>query len=207
MAKQQTAVVDTAAERLATARAGLDRLRQERATAGEQKRAAQQQFEGLDAKLFALHRQADVEGADVALAVASVTEQRAGAARQVSAASLAADDLDRRIAAVRAELPGLEADWMQEELAAAVVTGKDTARRYRAAIEALIEAGIELQGDLDRCTRLSDGIFARGREPGAKLAAHLVKPQELDRVYAVAREFEPSTVEAATRNLFERWSI
>ena len=207
MTKQQAVVGPTAAERLATARAGLDRLRNERAAAGDRKRAAQQQFDELDAKLFALHRQADVEGADVALAVESVSEQRQEAARQVSAASLAADDLDRRIAAVRAELPGFEAEWMQDELAAAVATGKETAKRYRAAVEALIEAGIELQADLDRCTRLADGIFARGREPAAKLAAHLVKPQELDRVYAVAREFEPANVDAATRNLFALWHI
>lgn len=206
MAKQAV-VEQTAAERLATARAGLDRLRQDRATVGEHKRAAQQQFEELDAKLFALHRQADVEGADVALAVSSVSEQRTEAARQVSAASLAADDLDRRIATVRGELPGMEADWMQEELVSAAATGRETARRYRAAVEALIEAGIELQADIDSCARLADGVFARGREPAAKLAAHLVKGQELDRVFAVAREFEPTKVDAATRNLFERWRI
>lgn len=197
----------TATERLAVARAGLDRLRNERAAAADAKREAQRQFDELDAKLFALHRQADVEGADVALAVASVAEQRAESARQVSAASLAADDLDRRIAAVRGELPSMEAEWMQDELAAAVATGKETAKRYRAAVEALIEAGIELQADLDRCTRLADGIFARGREPAAKLAAHPIKGLELDRVFAVAREFEPANVDAATRNLFERWRI
>lgn len=207
MAKQQTAVGLTAAERLAMARAGLDRLRGERSAVGDRKKEAQEQFEGLDAKLFALHRQADVEGADVALAAASVAEQRQEAARQVSAASMAADDLDRRMAAVRSELPGLEADWMQDELAAAVATGKETARRYRAAVEALIETGIELQADLDRCARLSDGIFVRGREPAAKLAAHPIKGLELDRVFAVAREFEPANVDAATRNLFERWHI
>lgn len=197
----------TATERLAVARAGLDRLRGERAAAGDRKKDAQQQFSELDAKLFALHRQADVQGADVALAIESVSEQRAEAARQVSAASLAADDLDRRIATVRAELPGLEAAWMQDELTAAVTTGKDTARRYRGAVEALIEAGIELQAEIDKCTRLADGIFARGREPAAKLAAHPIKGLELDRVFAVAREFEPANVDAATRNLFERWNI
>ncbi len=207
MAKQQTVVDSTAAERLATARAGLDRLRNERAAAGDRKKEAQQQFEELDAKLMFLHRQADIEGGDVALAVASVSEQRAEAARQVSSSSLAAEDLDRRIAAVRSELPAFEAEWLQDELTAAVATGKETARRYRAAVEALIEAGVELQADLDRCARLADGIFARGREPAAKLAAHLVKGQELERVYAVAREFEPANVDAATRNLFERWNI
>lgn len=206
MAKQTT-VEPTAAERLATAMAGLDRLRNERAAVGDRKQTAQRQFAELDAKLFELHRQADIEGADVALAAASVAEQREEAARQVSAASLAADDLDRRIAAVRRELPAFEAEWMQDELAAAVATGKETARRYRAAVEALLESGIELQADLDRCARLSDGIFARGREPAAKLAAHLVKGQELDRIYAVAREFEPANVDAATRNLFNRWTI
>lgn len=205
--KQQTVVETSAAARLATARAGLDRLRNERAAAGDRKQTAQRQFAELDAKLFELHRQADIEGADVALAAESVAEQREEAARQVSAASLAADDLDRRIAAVRSELPAFEAEWMQDELAAAVATGKETARRYKAAVEALLESGIELQADLDRCARLSDGIFARGREPSAKLAAHLVKGQEIDRVFAVAREFSPANVDAATRNLFERWHI
>jgi chromosome segregation ATPase len=206
----KTMVEPTAAQRLATARAGLARLRMERTAASDRKQQAQAEYDELDAKLQGLFREQDLYGADLGLAVQSVQRQRAEAQRQVSAASADAADLDRRLAAVQSELPRLEAAALQDELAAAVAIGTETARRYRAALEALIESGVELQAELGRCNRLAEGVFSRGAEPRHKLAAHLVDGKEIDRVFLVARnssDFDAGAVDAATRRLFERWHI
>jgi uncharacterized small protein (DUF1192 family) len=199
----------TAGERLAIARAGLERLRAERAAAGDRKRAAETQFGELDAKLQGLFREQDLHGADLGLAVRSVMEQRAEAARQVSAASTDAVDLDRRIAVVRDELPRLEASALQDELAATVAAGAAVARRYRAAVGAMLEAAVELQGELGRCERLAGQIFTKGDEPRHKLAAHIIEGADLDQVLRVARvnNFDPAAVDAAAAHLWGRWRI
>jgi hypothetical protein len=108
---------------------------------------------------------------------------------------------------VEAELPRLEALALQDELAVAVAAGADVARRYRAALEDAITAGVQLQAALGQCERLGGAIFERGLEPAHKLRAHLVQGAELDRVLTVARNAGDGAATAATRRLFERWGI
>jgi hypothetical protein len=208
MAKQQV-LEPTAAQRLATAQDGQRRLRAERAAAEGRKLEAQALLDELTSRQAALQRDRDIRGADVDMALLSVGEQRAAAARQVSAASAESGELAQRIAAVKRELPALEASAQQDELAALVVTGAEAARRYRAALEGFLAAAVVLQSDLAKCSRISANIAERGAQPRTKLSVHLVAGADLDRVLAVARSTggEPGAVTRATAQLFERWHI
>lgn len=205
--KTSTGTEHTAAERLATAQAGLQRLRSERTEATDLKRAAQGRYDELDARLAELHRRGDAFGEDVAAEAAALAAERTEAARQTAAASAGATELDRRMRAVQDELPRLEALALQDELAVAVAAGADVARRYRAALEDAIAAGVQLQAALGQCERLGGAIFERGLEPAHKLRAHIVQGAELDRVLTVARNAGDGAATAATRRLFERWGI
>lgn len=207
--RQQAEREPTAAQRLATAQEGLRRLRMDGAAADAHKQAAQAQFDELSEKLAALQRAQDIGGADVATALLSVSEQRAEAARQVSIASATRGELAQRVAAVNRALPALEADALQDELAAAAATGMEAARRYRAALEGFLAAAIVLQSDLAKCRRLGDSITAKGAEPRARLLTPLVPGAEIDRVLAVARNTggDAGAVAGAMAGLFDRWQL
>lgn len=209
MAKQQMVLEPTAAQRLATAQDGQRRLRVERAAAEGRKLEAQAALDDLTGKQTALQQAQDIRGEDVGPALLSVGEQRAEAARQVSAASAESVELAQRIAAVARELPALEAAALQDDLTAAVATGAEAARRYRAALEGFLAAAVVLQSDLAKCGRISANIVERGAEPRTKLSVHLVAGAGLDHVLAVARntDGEPGAVTRATAQLFERWRL
>jgi hypothetical protein len=206
MARVEQAVEPTAAQRLETARAGLQRLMNEQAEERERKAAAQREIDGLDAQLIDLRRRGDVGGADVAAAVATAEGQRAAALQIVGDATLAANGLAQRIAAVRAELPRFEAAVLQDELAAAVETAAGSALRYRSALEGFLAAAVVLQSDLATCERLSNNLVAKGVGPRTKLHAHLVPGAELDRVLRAARE-GGNPAKRATAQLFEHWRL
>lgn len=199
-------VEPTAAQRLKTAQEGFQRLRAELAEVKGRKRAAQERFQALDAQLLAMHRRADV-GGTVAQGVAELETQRAAATQEADAAGPQINDLERRIDALRDQIPRLEVAAAQDELAAAVEVGRASALRYRAALEGFIAAAIVFQSDLARCDRLSNGIVAKGSGPRANLRAHLVAVSELDRLLSAARENggDPATVARLTGRLFERW--
>lgn len=206
---KQMVMEPTAAQRLATAQDGLRRLQVESAAADGRKAAAQAQLDELNGKLAALQRAQDVRGEDVAAALLTVQEQRTEAARQVSIASATKSELAGRMEVVRRDLPALEAAALQDELAEAVATGTEAARRYRAALEGFLAAAVVLQSDLAKCARLGDNIAAKGAEPRAKLPAHLVAGADLDRVLKVARDNTGDAVAVARAigQLFDRWLI
>lgn len=213
VAKQQaaaeTAAELTAAQRLAIARDGLARLRAEREAVRERKQAAQTVMDELTGKLRTLQYEYDVLGADVGPALASVREQCAEAARQVSIASAEALEFGDRMAAVNAALPALEAAAWQDELADAVAVGAGAADRYRTQLEAFLASSIELQAALTRCDVLADAIARKGSEPRHKLTAHLVSGQDIGHVLTVARNTggDLTHVRRVTAALFERWRI
>lgn len=206
MARAEQAVEPTTAQRLKTAQDSLRRLRAELAEVKDGKRAAQGRFQALDAQLLAMHRRADV-GGTVAQGVAELEARRAAAAQEADAAGPKIDELERRIDALRGQIPPLEMAAAQDELEAAAEAGKASALRYRAALEGFIAAAVVFQSDQARYDRLSNEIVAKGGAPRHKLRAHLVAVAGLDRLLNVARENgnDPATVARLTAQLFERW--
>lgn len=205
---QGTTTEPTAAQRLATAREGLQQLLTDQGAALAQQAAAQTDFAALDAQLIELYRQADIDGADVAQAIAAVQEQRTAAAQAASMARLAADDLSRRIGAVRSALPFFENAALQEELAAIIEAGAAAALLYRSALQDYLAAAVVFRSCVDRAARLSTNLSYKGVQPAHQLGAHLIEGAELDRAVSLSYSAgADGAAMAAAAGLFERWRI
>jgi len=205
--RDQVTTAPTAAQRLATATAGIAALNVERSAARQRMTEAQSQLEQLSAKRAALELAHDLHGEDMGLSLASIADQERAAAAALQAASVAERNYANRVAAVEAELPRIEAAVAQDELAAAVARGTEAARIYREAAEAFVAAGLTFQRELGIVAAAEDSLARKGNEPRHKLRAHLLQGKDIDWVFAVAREGGSLAAAKASRDLWSRWRL